>query len=237
MSTPGPCYNGCVELLFIRHGQTASNTIDALDTAFPGAPLNEVGLTQAATVPATWEQFGCGVPDAIVASPLTRTRQTAAPLSRHVGVPVRADWRLREIQAGALEMLYRPDAPAAYLAVIASWLAGDTDRRMPGGETGRQVVGRVDALLRSLEREFGEDARIGLVTHGALTRCFTASRVDGISRDLVMSQPIRNCTLTRVHGTPATGWTGDLYSSRPPAEWEVVKAATAFRRSIQVIGE
>ena len=40
-----------MRLLLLRHGQTESNVIGALDTAVPGAPLNELGLRQAAAVP------------------------------------------------------------------------------------------------------------------------------------------------------------------------------------------
>ena len=36
-----------MRLILIRHGQTQSNVDGALDTAFPGAPLDDVGLAQA----------------------------------------------------------------------------------------------------------------------------------------------------------------------------------------------
>ncbi|MBD3689606.1 histidine phosphatase family protein [Nanchangia anserum] len=225
-----------MELIVIRHGQTASNIIDALDTDFPGAPLNAAGLAQAREIPAAWNAAGLGRPDAIIASPLTRTRQTAAPLARAWGIPIRCDDRLREVRAGALEMLYRADAPATYLAIIAAWVRGDLDRRMPGGEVGCCVVGRVDALIRDLASEYGPDSRIALVTHGALTRLYTATRIEGISADLVVSQPVRNCSLTYAIGDVEHGWQARLYSSRPPASWELLPGLRHFRRSVQVIG-
>ncbi|MDU0968079.1 MAG: histidine phosphatase family protein [Actinomycetaceae bacterium] len=224
-----------MELILVRHGQTSSNIIDALDTDFPGAPLNARGKAQAAGIPAEWERLGIGAPDAIIASPLVRTRQTARPLARHFGLPILADVRLREVRAGDLEMLHDADAPAAYLSFVCSWLHGDDTRRMPGAEIGAHVVGRVTSLVREVERVFGSDSRICFVTHGGVTRLFSASMLGGITPDLVMSQPVRNCSITRATGSVAGGFEADLYSSKPIEEWEVIPGLTALRRSIQVI--
>ena len=42
---------GGVMLLLVRHGRTIANVMGALDTAFPGNPLDETGLAQAGTLP------------------------------------------------------------------------------------------------------------------------------------------------------------------------------------------
>lgn len=225
-----------MELILIRHGQTIANLLDALDTAYPGAPLNARGHHQAEGIVETWRELSLGVPDVIVASPLTRTRQSARPLAAHFGLPVRTDSRLREVRAGDLEMLSRLDAPAAYLAVIASWVHGEIDRRMPGGEAGGQVIGRVDSLVRDLAATYGEEARVVLVSHGGLTRLYSAARLEGITPELVMSQPVRNCALTVATGSPTTGWRARIYSSQPVDSWEVIPGLRRFRRSVQVIG-
>ncbi|MFC2573385.1 MAG: histidine phosphatase family protein, partial [Actinomyces oris] len=36
-----------MRLILVRHGRTEANVMQALDTAFPGNPLDEVGLGQA----------------------------------------------------------------------------------------------------------------------------------------------------------------------------------------------
>ena len=65
-----------MRLLLIRHGQTQSNVNRELDTAFPGAPLNEAGLAQAE---ALVEALAHERIDALYCSTLTRAQQTAAP--------------------------------------------------------------------------------------------------------------------------------------------------------------
>jgi broad specificity phosphatase PhoE len=65
-----------MHLLLLRHGQTGSNVIGALDTAVPGAPLTELGERQAAAVPGALQPI-----DSITVSTLLRTQQTAAPLA------------------------------------------------------------------------------------------------------------------------------------------------------------
>ena len=75
-----------MRLFLVRHGQTASNVARLLDTAFPGADLDEIGRAQAASlVPRIGER---GI-EAIYASDLVRTQQTAADIAAHLGHEVR----------------------------------------------------------------------------------------------------------------------------------------------------
>ena len=70
-----------MRLLLLRHGQTESNVIGALDTAVPGAPLTAIGERQASAVPGALEPV-----DAVFVSTLIRTQQTALPLERARGL-------------------------------------------------------------------------------------------------------------------------------------------------------
>ncbi|HPV81372.1 MAG TPA: histidine phosphatase family protein, partial [Dermatophilaceae bacterium] len=121
-----------MRLLLIRHGQTASNVTRLLDTAAPGAPLDEVGLEQARALA---EALADEPIEAVYASDLTRSQQTAAPLAARHGVEVVVRGGIREIQAGEDEM---SADWVRYLTTIMSWNA-DLDARMPGGESGREV--------------------------------------------------------------------------------------------------
>ena len=74
-----------MRLLLIRHGQTPSNVIGALDTAIPGPGLTELGLEQADAVPAALSAEPIG---AIFASTQLRAQLTAAPLAEDRGLTV-----------------------------------------------------------------------------------------------------------------------------------------------------
>lgn len=64
-------------VLFIRHGRSTANTAGVLAGRTPGVDLDERGRAQAAALAA---RLGGVRLDAVVASPLERTRQTAEPL-------------------------------------------------------------------------------------------------------------------------------------------------------------
>ena len=72
-----------MRLLLIRHGQTPHNVTGALDTAYPGAGLTELGQRQAAAVPASLADEDVS---AVYASPLVRTQLTGTPLAQERGI-------------------------------------------------------------------------------------------------------------------------------------------------------
>lgn len=88
-----------VTLLLIRHGQAQSN-VSRILASYPEArpmPLSERGREE---VQKTADSLRGKHIDAIFASPLTRTKETAAIISEAVGVPVTIDTRLRETDFG-----------------------------------------------------------------------------------------------------------------------------------------
>jgi len=159
-----------MRLILLRHGQTESNIIGALDTAVPGAPLTDLGQRQAAAVPAAVD--GQSV-DAIFVSTLLRTQQTAAQLAiiRKLQ-PTIADG-LREITAGSLEMLSDHKSQGIYNATAYAWAKGDLDLRMPGGENGHEFFTRFDQAIGTI-RNAG--AHVVAVSHGAAIRTWVAAR-------------------------------------------------------------
>ncbi|UUZ59127.1 histidine phosphatase family protein [Nocardioides sp. B-3] len=129
-----------MRLYLLRHGQTHSNVSGALDTAFPGADLTDLGQRQAQAASRALEDRGIG---AISVSTLARTHQTAGPTATQLGLtPVEHDG-LREITAGDFEMRADETAVLGYLGTIAHWLEGDLASPMPGGETGTAFPGAV----------------------------------------------------------------------------------------------
>lgn len=200
-------------LFLVRHGQTTSNAIHALDTALPGADLTELGreqATEAGQIVATRTQRA-----RIFSSQAARAQQTAVNLAHafataggqvcgqsvahKAGVPsslslddatalrmidssqataaaaaaVRAIAGVAEIAAGDYEMRNDEDAHENYHRILGEWLYGQRTSRIPGGETGEEVLLRyLRPLLVALTEhvESGENADFVLVSHGAVIR-------------------------------------------------------------------
>lgn len=130
-------------LLFVRHGQTEPNLLHVRCGGDVDVPLTPRGVAQAEEVAARIAALHPEI-DAIYASPLERTRQTAAPIAAALGVPVRLLGGLTERRLGAWNG--RPVAETR--AAIA---AGETP---PGGEAELEFRARVaGALLQVLEAE------------------------------------------------------------------------------------
>jgi broad specificity phosphatase PhoE len=193
-----------VKILFVRHAQSTANIRNALDTAAPGAPLSALGRQQAAALPAALHAEVDGQISAVYASPLRRTQETAEPLSRELGLPVQVRPGLQEVLAGDLEGRADESSILRYLANAQSWAAGDLDQRLPGGESGHEVLARMDAVVEEAARS---GARVvTMVSHGCAIWTWTMSRTRNIGRDVDPPNAMSNTALVVVEGDPDHGW-------------------------------
>jgi probable phosphoglycerate mutase len=190
-----------MRLLLLRHGQTQSNVIGALDTAIPGAPLNELGLRQAAAVPgALVGQKIAG----IFASTILRAQQTAEPLATERALAVDVLDGLREIGAGELEMLSDPKSQGIYTATAFAWAKGDLQLRMPGGETGLQFFERFDGAIADILAL--DDATVVAVSHGAAIRTWVAARCENTEGGFAGSHQLDNTGVAILEGDEVRRW-------------------------------
>ncbi|MGV1008695.1 MAG: histidine phosphatase family protein [Dermatophilaceae bacterium] len=185
-----------MRLLLIRHGQTASNLARLLDTAYPGAELDETGREQADALVTLLDELPL---DAIYVSDLVRSQQTAGPLALKRGLEPIVRAGIREIQAGDYEM---SDVWEPYVEAIVAWGA-DIESRIPGGESGREVMARFDGVVREAH-DAGYET-VALVSHGAMIRTW-AARVGGLTPEFMQSSQLHNTLVVEVHGDPASGW-------------------------------
>lgn len=198
--------NGVMRLILIRHGQTPNNVRSLLDTAIPGPGLTPLGERQAAAVPAA--VAGQDI-DALYISNLTRTALTAAPLAAERNLaPVVRDG-LREISAGTLEM--KGDLPSieAYLGALKSWLTGDLSARMPGADSGFEVLERFDAVVA----EAAAHETVAMVSHGAMIRFWAGHRGINIDWSDPKYHDLSNTGIVTLDGEP-TG-------STAPGGWQI----------------
>lgn len=191
-----------MRLLLVRHGQTSSNLGHHLDTAEPGADLTDLGRAQAAAIP---EALAGERIEAIYVSTLVRSQQTAEPLAGERGLTPRVRAGVREIAAGDLEMRNDLAALEAYIRTVFGW-GEDPDARMPGGESGREVLDRFDAVVAEAADEVGEDGTALVVSHGAMIRVWVAARADAKDLEHVAHHRLENTAMVALEGSTRAGW-------------------------------
>jgi probable phosphoglycerate mutase len=110
---------------------------------------------------------------------------------------------LREVHAGALEMLGDAASVHTYLETVFSWGEGDLGRRMPGGEDGHEVFGRYDAVVREIAA--GHDVAIA-ISHGAVIRSWCAARAVNLTPGYAARHALGNTGVIVLQGSPDDGW-------------------------------
>lgn len=172
-----------------------------LDTGYPGAPLDEVGLEQAAELPRRL----AGEPiEVVMTSDITRARQTGEPLAKALGVPVITHPGVREIYAGDWEM--SPDW-RDYVRTIASWRT-DLDAGTPNGENGHGFLARFDGAIAELQ----DYDCAAVVSHGGALRTWLTIRC-GLDIGLGHEWDLNNLDTVIVEGTPSS-WTVRSWAGR-----------------------
>jgi len=206
-----------MRLILVRHGQTSSNVGLLLDTAAPGADLNQTGREQAQELV---ERLAAESVEAIYASNLVRTQQTAAPLAaaRNLGVGVLDG--LREVSAGDAEM--GSDA-TGYITTLLKWQAGDLTARIPGGEDALEFFVRYDAAIARIAAAGHRTAAV--FSHGAALRVWAAARVPGFAEALGNGH-LANTGVIIAEGDSNRGWsfaevTGLMHYDNDPSALDI----------------
>jgi broad specificity phosphatase PhoE len=142
--------------------------------------------------------------EAVVASNLVRTQQTAAPTARRHGLDVLARDGLREIAGGVFEGRDDAASRTLYLKTILAWASGEEHIRMRGGETGTEVFARFDAVAAEVSRAGVSVA--ALFSHGAMIRSWVGSRVSHLPADFIARTRIPNTGMVVLDGDHRQGW-------------------------------
>ncbi|MET7721312.1 bifunctional RNase H/acid phosphatase [Streptomyces mirabilis] len=138
--------------VLLRHGETPLTPQKRFSGSGGTDPsLSDVGREQAERVAAALAARG--TVQAIVASPLTRTRQTAAAVAARLGLDVAIEDGLRETDFGAWEGLTFAEVQERYPEDLKTWLASPKAEPTGGGEsfaaTARRIATTRDKLIAS----------------------------------------------------------------------------------------
>jgi ribonuclease H / adenosylcobalamin/alpha-ribazole phosphatase len=127
-------------LVLLRHGETALTAQKRFSGIQQDLALTEGGHQQAAEAAAAFARRGDI--EAIVASPLRRSRETADRVAATLGLPVEIDDDLRECDFGEWEGLTFAEVQRQWPDDLTAWLAS-TEVAPPKGESIAQVLARV----------------------------------------------------------------------------------------------
>uniref|UniRef100_B0T5Z8 Phosphoglycerate mutase n=1 Tax=Caulobacter sp. (strain K31) TaxID=366602 RepID=B0T5Z8_CAUSK len=161
-----------------RHGETAFNRERRLQGRGE-SELTALGQRQAEAMADLLHGLvliEATLPWRIVASPLGRTRATAAAISARLGVPVEIDERLVEIDVGDWSGRLRDDVAREHpeLFKTPEWFFAG-----PGGETYEDMMARLSDWLAAQAAE--SERRLIVVSHGVAGR-FLRGAYLGLSR-------------------------------------------------------
>ena len=140
---------------FVRHGQTDANLSQRLAGSGLDHPLNSTGHAQAQALAAQIRQHIQHPLHRLIASNMTRARETASHLSTSLGLPIELAADFREWNLGEWEG--QPYSQFAHL------LLGDGEPKQ--GETRALFYARIEKVWRSIHHE---EKPYLVVSHGAV---------------------------------------------------------------------
>lgn len=191
---------GPTTVLFVRHGTTAT-TGKVLPGRAQGLHLSEAGRAQADRVASMIGALDPR-PVAVYASPLERARETAAPIARSLGVRVRTERGLVEMDIGDWTgMSIKRAVRRREWGTIQRWPSGFS---FPRGESFTELVARTtDAIGRLVRAHPGET--IVAVSHADPIRALVASAA-GVPLDLFQRLVISTCSVSAVRYASGGPW-------------------------------
>jgi alpha-ribazole phosphatase len=202
-----------MKITFVRHGESEANLLGEFSNRGEKHPLTDRGIQQAEVLAGNLR----GIPfTKIYSSPLFRARQTAQILSDSLGIPFEISDALREYDCGLLEGRADPAAWAIYWQVNNTWLDGDWDVRIRGGESFTDMQARFVPFIESLIAVNPGDVLI--ISHGGLYRLMLPLVLGNIDHEWANDHPIENTASvlaeTRGNELICINWCGES----PPVE-------------------
>lgn len=196
-------------LIVWRHGQTNWN----LQRRWQGQvdiPLNETGVAQAARAAPLLAEFA---PDAIIASDLSRARDTAGQLAALTGLEVDIEPRLREISMGEWEGLTIEEIGDRAAEHKALEDAGHSPVRGNTGEHVHEVAERVSAAFTDIVQNAEDGSTVVAVMHGLAARVGAFRFVGMPPAALGWTGPLDNCHWIVLDLDHANRWRMAAYNS------------------------
>ena len=157
-------------IYLVRHGATDLTAEDRF-AGSSDVPLSDEGRRQVACLA---ERLKRATLDAVYASPLQRTMETARTLALPHGLKPIAEPGLREIDYGHWEGLRRSQIESMFQAEYALWQEDPFAIAPLGGESGANVLNRALPTMRTIVERHGQRTVL-LVSHKGTNRLLISS--------------------------------------------------------------
>jgi len=155
----------------LRHGESIASARGVLSTSVPGEGLTYEGSARAARAAIAMKNREF---DALFSSPLARATETAAAFAATAALPMVPLTGLQEISAGDYEGMSAAQYGPEFAAFVDTWSRGQLDLRIPGGESGHEFMGRMDAAVAQAAAA-GVNSLV--ISHGEAIRCWAGNRL------------------------------------------------------------
>ncbi|MDP3957012.1 MAG: histidine phosphatase family protein [bacterium] len=149
-----------ITFYLVRHGE-AENNVSNIGNSFPEKRkmfLTKKGIKQVMETAELLSQKGI---DAIISSPLERTRETAALISEKTGVEVLIDERLHEVGLG----VYNDKSLETFFSKYPDMRARISMDQTDGAESYIDMCGRIESLLCDIKQVYA-NKKVVIVSHG-----------------------------------------------------------------------
>ena len=157
------------DLYLIRHGESVANVQPIIAGRRGDAGLTDRGRRQAELLAARLTERPIPA-DVLYTSTLPRAVQTAAYVSRALGLPAQPDDALRELDPGVADGLSVAEWRQRFPGLDPGPLADPFHEFAPGGESWAGFLARVGAALHALVRRH-RDQTVVAITHGGVIEC------------------------------------------------------------------
>jgi probable phosphoglycerate mutase len=196
----------CAARVFVaRHGEALYES-ELLSDA--GGWLSPLGRQQAKDLAASLVSERI---TRVWASDMARAVQTAEIVAGILGVDVVVRKGLREFGVG--DAAGTTGVPDPFAETFTSWLAGDHAARIPGGESGDEVVGRYTAVLDEIADEHrGESVLV--VSHGGVMCFALPALATNVPPTHGHEKPMPHCGVVAMEAD-ADGWACRSWADTP----------------------
>lgn len=184
-----------VKLILLRHGRTIHNVIHRYQGQFDSM-LDEHGIRQAEF--AAEHLVKSYKIDAIYASDLSRTVNTAMPTAKALGLEVRSCKELREVHVGIWENRLVSEVKEVSPEEVRRYNEDPGTFRFTGGENFSEVLDRALRKLTEIAESHADGETVLVVTHGGVIRSLTCHWHGLPISDLRKIPPTPNTSLTVV---------------------------------------
>lgn len=181
-----------LNIYLIRHGETAWNADNNRYCGRTDIPLTEKGLKQAETLRQQLQSIQW---DGVFSSPLQRAYTTAQIAT---GAHVIKEERLIEADFGGWEKKTKEEFMAENAQLWHNWMNDPANNRAGGtGETGAEIVQRVDAFFQWLQSQY-TSGNFLVAAHNGVNRLYLAHK---------LGMPLRNYRMFFMENSAASMFT------------------------------